>query len=103
METTISKVAELNDEFRRHGFGVTITRGVQALEDVTGLLREVREFNDFSEANDPHHEHDFGSIVWGDATVLWKIDYYDQALRGWEDPKSRQCRRVLTVMLASEY
>src|SRR5260370_21617210 len=99
MQTAINKVAGLNDEFRRHGFRVTITRGVQALEDVAGLLRDVREFNSFTQGNDPHGEHDFGSIVWGDATVLWKIDYYDQALRGWEDPMSRHCWRGRPVML----
>jgi uncharacterized protein DUF3768 len=103
MATTINKVAQLNDEFRRRGFGVTVTRGVRAIEDLPGLMRAVREFDSFNRGNDPYGEHDFGSILWGDATVLWKIDYYDQALRGWEDPMSRHCRRVLTVMLASEY
>ncbi len=98
-----SVVAALNDEFRRKGFGVVITPGVQAIDDVAGLMRAVRTFDAFTSDNDPYGEHDFGSIVWHDETVLWKIDYYDVQLRGWEDPLSRRCRRVLTVMLASEY
>ena len=35
--------------------------------------------------------------------MFWKIDYYDQTLERWEDPMSSQCRRVLTVMLASSF
>lgn len=97
------KIAELNDAFRRGGSGVTITVGVQALEDVMGLLETVREFDEFTEGNDPHREHDFGSIIWQGKKVFWKVDYYDQRLEYGEDPLSPDCRRVLTVMLASEY
>ena len=43
-----SKIAELNDAFRRSGFGVTITVGVQGLEDAAGLLLAVRTFNEFN-------------------------------------------------------
>ena len=35
--------------------------------------------------------------------IFWKIDYYDPELKGWCDPLAPQCRRVMTVMLASEY
>jgi hypothetical protein len=96
-------IAELNDAFRRGGFGVTVTQGIRAIEDLPGLMRAVRAFETFTEDNDPYGEHDFGSIVWHDETVLWKIDYYDRALKGGENPLSRHCRRVLTVMLAEEY
>jgi hypothetical protein len=98
-----SKIAELNDAFRRSGFGMTITVGVQGLEDVAGLLQEVRVFDAFTEDNDPYGEHDFGSIVWQGEKVFWKIDYYDQRLEYGEEPLSPNCRRILTVMLASEY
>jgi hypothetical protein len=98
-----SKVADLNDEFRRSGVGVVVTPGVQSLAEINGLLHEVRMFDTFTEDNDPHHEHDFGSIIWDDQTVLWKIDYYDHLLTFGENPESSNCRRVLTVMLASEY
>ena len=49
-----SKIAELNDEFRRSGSGVTITVGVQGLDDVAELLQAVRTFGVFTEGNDPY-------------------------------------------------
>lgn len=97
------KVAELNDRFRHSGSGVVVTPGVQVLEDLGGLINDIRRFNEFSEDNDPYGEHDFGTMYWFGEKVFWKIDYYDQALKYGEDPLSSKCRRVLTVMLASEY
>ncbi len=98
-----TEIAEINDTFRRSSFGVVVTPGVQSLEDLSGLLQKVRQFNRFTESNDPYGEHDFGTIVWLGQKVFWKIDYYDQSLRYGEDPLSPKCRRVLTVMLANEY
>ena len=98
-----TEVAKINDTFRQAGFGVVVTPGVQVLEDLSGLLNKVRRFSQFTESNDPYGEHDFGTIVWLGQKVFWKIDYYDQSLRYGEDPLSPKCRRVLTVMLASEY
>ena len=98
-----AKVAKINDEFRDTGFGVTLTVGVQALGDVPGLMSLVRTFRDFNEENDPYGEHDFGSLKWQGEKVFWKIAYYDQTLMYGEDPLSPKCKRVLTVMLASEY
>ena len=104
METEQAKmVATLNDAFRAHGHGVTITPGVQALPDLFGLLEAVRVFDSFTEDNDPYGEHDFGQIAWGPEKVFWKIDYYDQKLERWENPVSPRCTRILTVMLAREY
>lgn len=104
MQTEIAvEIAKKNDAFRRSGFGITVSLGAQALEDLGGLIDEVRRFNDFTEDNDPYGEHDFGTVYWLGEKVFWKIDYYDQALKYGEDPLSSKCRRVLTVMLASEY
>ena len=103
METKAAAIAKLNDEFRRSGHMVTITEGVQVLDDLSGLLEEVRWFNDFNEDNDPYHEHDFGTVYWQGQKVFWKVDYYDQRLEYGAGPLSKDCRRVLTVMLASEY
>ena len=97
------EIAKKNDVFRKSGFGVVVTPGVQVLEDLGGLIDEVRRFNEFTEDNDPYGEHDFGSVHWYGERVFWKISYYDQALEYGEDPLSLKCRRVLTVMLASEY
>ena len=97
------QIAKLNDKFRRSGFGVVVTPGVQVLEDLAGLIDEMRRFDEFTENNDPYGEHDFGTVYWLGEKVFWKIDYYDQSLEYGEDPLSLDCRRVLTVMLASEY
>jgi len=102
MQTEI-EIAKKNDAFRRSGFGVTVTPGVQVLEDLSGLMDEIRSFSEFTEDNDPYGEHDFGTVYWFGAKVFWKIDYYNRALKYGEAPLSLDCRRVLTVMLASEY
>jgi len=98
------KIAALNDEFRKAiPMSVTITNGVYALPDLQGLMQTVREFDSFTEENDPYSEHDFGSLDWHGEKVFWKIDYYDQALQYGKDPLDVECKRVLTVLLASEY
>jgi len=102
-EARAAEIAKLNDGFRRSRVRLYVTRGVEALDDVQGLLREVTRFDTFTEDNDTYGEHDFGVITWGSETVYWKTDYYDQAMEHWHDPLSPQCRRVLTVLLASEY
>lgn len=103
------RVRELNDAFRRSFSSgrVLMTPGIEALgnESLQALLRKIREFEDFTPDNDPHGEHDFGSIQHGNRKVFWKIDYYDPILSmGSEDPSDpAQTTRVLTVMLAEEY
>ena len=99
----VLEVASVNDKFRRSGFGVSLTRGIQNLPDLDGLMAAIRDFNRFDESNDPYGERDFGSLEWFGEKVYWKIDYYNQALQAWEDPTSSSCQRVLTVMLAEEY
>lgn len=108
MESTVineytATIAAANDEFRRAGWGVTMTVGVQYLPDVNGLMQRVREFDSFNEGNDPYGEHDFGKLEWHGTTVFWKIDYYNKALTGGVSPLSPQCQRVMTVMRADEY
>jgi hypothetical protein len=98
-----AQIAHLNDVFRKSTQEVMVTQGVQALPDVLGLIHAVRVFDRFTPDNDSWGEHDYGSIVWHNDKTLWKIDYYDQALEYWCDPLSEECRRVLTLMLASEY
>lgn len=97
------KIARLNDEFRKSGHGIKVTPGVQALEDMVGLIDEIRKSNDFTEDNDPYGEHDFGTVYWYGEKVFWKIDYYDPTLRFGSDPLDETCNRVLTIMLACEY
>lgn len=96
-------IAQANDEFRRAGWGVTVTLGIQTLDDVNGLMHEIREFDQFTPDNDPYGEHDFGSLMWDGEKVFWKIDYYNRSLSGGVSALSPLCQRVLTVMLADEY
>lgn len=97
-----AKIAELNDKYRQ-GLSFTITRGVQVLDDLIGLIQAVRDYSDFNEGNDPHGEHDFGVLYWHNDKIFWKIDYYDEAYETWHSPLSPDCHRVLTIMLAEEY
>lgn len=104
METTKTTwKAGTNDDFRKNTISFMLTQGIQALADAEGAVKCVREYADFNEDNDPYGEHDFGSFEYDGNKLFWKIDYYDQALEGYCDPLSPDCRRVLTVMLAEEY
>ncbi|PSM16684.1 DUF3768 domain-containing protein [Nitratireductor sp. StC3] len=103
-------IAELNDNFRKAFAPGTVvaTRGVMALPEKVRerIVRKVRSFDDFTPDNDPHGEHDFGMIRDPDAgNIFWKIDYYDlDCEMGSPDPSDAAVtRRVLTIMLASEY
>lgn len=113
------RIAELNDQFRKTvGLPVSkesavpgmavMTAGIDALSPVQKLsiFQQVREFNVFTEDNDPWGEHDFGVIlVEGVGSVYWKIDAYDPSLTyGSEDQADpSKTMRVLTILLASEY
>jgi len=106
--STRPSIARLNDCFRRHpGPDWMITSGVEAKGPVFVLCatNAVRAFETFTADNDPYGEHDFGSFDLGGERLFWKIDYYDKDLRfGSNDPADPSVtRRVLTLMLASEY
>ena len=100
----VTKIAQLNDRFRGMCVDVNMTQGVvYGFSDHIGLLKAIESFDRFTVDNDPYGEHDFGSLLWEEKKVFWKIDYYDQKLEYGEEPLSPDCRRVLTVMLANEY
>lgn len=102
-------IAALNDELRRtfEGGMIVQTQGVEALgpELVARVHREVQAFAAFGEENDPHGEHDFGSLKLEGRIVFWKVDYYDRRGRHHSpDPADpEKTLRVLTLMLAEEY
>jgi Protein of unknown function (DUF3768) len=104
-----AKVRALNDKLRREVMGgqILITPGVAALgpEKVVHIWETVARFETFTEDNDPHGEHDFGSFEFEGASVLWKIDYYDSSLEfGSDDPADPdKTTRVLTILLSEEY
>jgi len=104
------RIAQLNDRLRTTFLGgeIVMTLGVAGLDEAkrVQILRHVQRFDAFAEDNDPYGEHDFGAIDLPDIEkVFWKIDYYDLDLEfGSEDPADPMVtRRVLTIMLASEY
>ena len=104
-----NKIALLNDAFRKSFSGgkVMMTAGVDALPDMVkcAALHEVVTFKAFTEDNDPHGEHDFGSFELCSRRFFWKIDCYDERCEyGSEDPADpAKTTRGLTLMLAEEY
>jgi hypothetical protein len=108
-DSKTARIRELNDAFRRTfvGGAVMITQGVEAmpLDQRRSLLQKVRSFDAFSEDNDPHAEHDFGSIEEAGVRCFWKIDYYDRKTEfGSPDPADPAVTtRVMTIMRADEY
>jgi hypothetical protein len=103
-------IAALNDAFRKDPRAAPIgsivaTRGIVALSEAIQqeLLLKVQEF---TPDNDPHREHDFGSVEAGGVKAFWKIDYYGDPSfsTGAEDPSDPyNSFRVMTIMLADEY
>ena len=110
-----AKIAKLNDEFRvdawtscsRKKGEAYITRGFSSLSLAVQLIAITlaQTFYEFTEDNDPHGEHDFGSIDAEGYKFFWKIDYYDKDKKyGSPDPTDpEQTTRVITLMLAEEY
>lgn len=76
--------------------------GEQAVQEI---IAKITAFDAFSVDNDPWQEHDFGKIIHDGETVLFKIDYYDRAMKyGSPDPSDpKVTTRVMTVMTAEEY
>jgi hypothetical protein len=97
------EIATRNDAIRRllplthQDDRFVMTCGIDALgvEVITDAIQVVRDFNEFTEDNDPYGEHDFGSFILtnGDK-AFWKIDDY-QGHDG--------IRCVMTILLADEY
>ena len=125
-EQKVERIRTLNDLARRNpgiGCRAVMTAGFAALEDLDrhAAFTAIMDFNQFTQDNDPHGEHDFGAIyrlpsgAWVQRkpedkkmiaqTVFWKIDSYDKVLEfGSEAPcDAEQTTRVLTILLASEY
>lgn len=107
MSKESSKIAALNDAFRAGTGGgrLFVTARLIGRSDLDAILARVKCFKDFTDANDPYGEHDFGSFEQNGELIFWKVDYYDLDLRnGSPDPGNPAVTtRVLTVMLAEEY
>ena len=61
------------------------------------LLQKVRAFDAFTEDNDRHGEHDFGSIDEGGVRCFWKIDYYDRATEMVSPDPAEDARRHASI------
>jgi Protein of unknown function (DUF3768) len=109
MSSQTEQIRALNDQLRQKlSTGVAvITTGVAALgpEAVDRIVQTISVFDDFCHANDPHQEHDFGSFQAEGETIFFKIDYFDNDLSCHSpDPADPSVtKRVITIMLASEY
>ena len=122
----IDAIRRLNDAARSYPGQTSIanvTIGFQSLPDTDrfAALAAITRFSQFDGDNDPYDEHDFGAIyglasgAWTQdrpkdeltiaQTVFWKVDCYDNDMMfGSEAPwDETRTKRVLTIMLASEY
>ena len=105
----MTDIKTLNDNFRKTFIGgrVILTSGIRAKtqEEIAEILEKVRSFNNFTTANDPYGEHDFGSFDYKGQKIFWKIDYYDLNYEYMSENSANPAitNRVLTIMLADEY
>jgi hypothetical protein len=109
MDTTTERIRALNDQLRTVGRGgnIVVTRGIAALDLSTkaAVFAAVQAFDQFSADNDPYGEHDFGLLEVCGERIMFKVDYYNTTMSGLSpDPADPNVtRRVLTILLASEY
>lgn len=109
VKTATATVAQFNDELRMYGIGgrVVLTQAIAnlALCDRLAVIQAIREFEEFSQENDPHKEHAFGVLTVNRRKIFWKIDYnYKNFLNGTAaSGDAAAIVRELTVMLADEY
>lgn len=109
----VARIRALNDFFRTNlnlphpRARFLMTRGVMARgsEFARTAVNRVITFKDFTDDNDPHGEHDFGSFEIDGTKLFWKVDYMDLEMKcGSEDPSDPSITtRVFTVLLASEW
>ena len=108
-EPDVAAIRALNDRARQSftGCHVAITAGIAKLshDAVYQIFDRIKAYDDFTPANDPYGEHDFGSFHWGEHQVFWKFDYYDvdYTIHSLDPADETITARVLTVMLAQEY
>ena len=105
----MTDIKTLNDNFRKTFIGgrVMLTSGIKTKthDEIAEILEKVRSFDNFTTANDPYGEHDFGSFDYKGQKIFFKIDYYDLNYEYMsENPADPTItNQVLTIMLASDY
>lgn len=99
----------LNDQLRVDGIGglVVCTKGILGLETdmIAHIGDAVQNFEDVNEDNDPYGEHDCAVVIVGDQKIIFKIAYFDPTMMFHSDDATNPTttKRVMTIMLASEY
>lgn len=102
-------IRQLNDRLRMKHVGgrIMLTSGIQTLDraHITNIMNSIAQFSDFNDRNDPYGEHDCATMEVDSASILWKIDYYDETLTQHSPDASDEniTVRILTVMLVDEY
>jgi len=105
-------ISALNDEFRtslgHKGNGhIVLTAGMTTFSpyDQVMIFKKIKQFEDFTEDNDPHGEHDFGAVIHDGQKIYFKIDYLNINTRYVSvDPADPSItNRIMTIMLSSEY
>jgi len=94
-------IAAKNDNFRRTFVGgkVMLTAGVEADPNLQQIIKAVQTFDDFNDDNNVYLERDFGKVTIEGLDYFWKVDYFDQDYKFFQEDG----HRVLTIMLAEEY
>ena len=104
-----ARIASLNDEFRRRGFGgrVSISERIKARGAVfvSTTRSAVQAHDQFNPESDPTGRRDFGIVTVAGVRVCWKIDYLAA-----EDPRlpvdpldALGTHRVLSIFTPLEY
>ena len=102
-------IRRINDAFRSHVDEslMRLSPGILNLSkgDRNAVLKNLREFADFSPTNDFYGEHDAGQYTADVGTIIWRIDYYDPTMtRSPKDPANfASTVRVLTVTLVGDH
>lgn len=94
-------IAQKNDLARTTFIGcrVVVSEALSQSPKKGDVLTAVREFNDFTPANDPHKEHDCAFFeVYGER-FFFKFDYYDDNYEYYQENGNR----VLTIGFARDY
>ena len=103
-------IRDLNDALRAGKAAdglVVVTSGVRARGQafVEAAASASAAFDGFVADNDPYGEHDFGAFEVEGEKLFFKIDAYDLAMQAHSPDAADPAvtRRVMTIMLASEY
>ena len=105
----IFAIRTLNDRLRVLGEGgeIVLTNGILSLgaDTIAKITDAIRTFDVFIPDNDPFGEHDCAKVSVGDHMVIFKIDYFDPSMTFHSDDATNPSitKRVMTIMLASEY